>query len=696
MTISRPALLPEFASGVGASFTEPSSGVKQTGWEFEQAPPFDVMNWIHRATWKWARYFDTLLKTVFPIGLSSGGAFTLSGSNWIVEAGAIISNGQRYEWNTTTIDTVPSGYTGPAHYRLDLILFKWSYASNDAEAEVQFDYLEDAQTNPIPSGWSAYAAIIVRQSLGAYDVEDSFHMIANAAVAYGKEVVVVRDGRGHDQAGADGSGLRMIQAAIDYLADRGGGVVRLIGERFGYTEWDGLADNSASNTPIKLKSGVIIDGRSACIRAPRSDVHYSLLLPTLIDISGSTATAETAPAGLTPNHLLCNTIDFEEYGRGSAVWIKTGADAGWYLIEDLVTTHLVKLCDMHGQRVTLSNDTPTIEVCIYRAGVIGLRFSAVDSAMYHGGTSIRSGYTRDCIIADNIIEANYTTGFMLAGIDLRVGSQLGLVLTGNKISGLLQYGIIGEGSYERESCLIVNNKVACTGMGSSTTKGIVIESSGAGKGVAYGNEVFGFLISESYPAAYGMYGYPFTTEHSALGVHKTDNGVTTSGNKIVANVDAATIDVNGSKQLYVRSTPYECAGWVNSDGTEQTLTNYDPPGPTTGMKKSVVFLGTDAFPTDAGTYDNWYVRADVTPGGTEYQIRPPHYWVEFSLSPTFYESHNNFAVDVISDGGGLLHIRALRWLRWDKVKYCYSILWQDETAAIAATSFYFKVTRVGV
>lgn len=59
---TKPTKVPRWAD-VSGTIVEPSSGKKDVGWEFEDAPPFSYENWLVNLTgewWKWIneRFFD--------------------------------------------------------------------------------------------------------------------------------------------------------------------------------------------------------------------------------------------------------------------------------------------------------------------------------------------------------------------------------------------------------------------------------------------------------------------------------------------------------------------------------------------------------------------------------------------------------------------------------------------------------------
>jgi len=56
--IVKPSDLPRWATDLGATVIEPPNGKKNTGWIFEEAPPFQFMNWLQNLFGAWTQYFN--------------------------------------------------------------------------------------------------------------------------------------------------------------------------------------------------------------------------------------------------------------------------------------------------------------------------------------------------------------------------------------------------------------------------------------------------------------------------------------------------------------------------------------------------------------------------------------------------------------------------------------------------------------
>ncbi len=62
---TRPITFPEFAREDqntaalgGLNVLEPSDSIKDSGWIWDEYPPAEIFNWLHRYTYLWLKYQD--------------------------------------------------------------------------------------------------------------------------------------------------------------------------------------------------------------------------------------------------------------------------------------------------------------------------------------------------------------------------------------------------------------------------------------------------------------------------------------------------------------------------------------------------------------------------------------------------------------------------------------------------------------
>ena len=56
--MAKPAALPEWATDAGADVVEPSTGKKEIGWEAEERPPAQFLNWWQELVYDWLSYLN--------------------------------------------------------------------------------------------------------------------------------------------------------------------------------------------------------------------------------------------------------------------------------------------------------------------------------------------------------------------------------------------------------------------------------------------------------------------------------------------------------------------------------------------------------------------------------------------------------------------------------------------------------------
>lgn len=63
--IIKPPIFPEYAredqnTGAlgGANIVEPSESLKDSGWIYDEYPPAEIFNWLHRYTYLWLMYHE--------------------------------------------------------------------------------------------------------------------------------------------------------------------------------------------------------------------------------------------------------------------------------------------------------------------------------------------------------------------------------------------------------------------------------------------------------------------------------------------------------------------------------------------------------------------------------------------------------------------------------------------------------------
>jgi hypothetical protein len=73
-TYTQPTKKPDFATddlnngaGGAANVQEPSTGKKQSGWDFGEKPQREFFNWIHRITNNWIYYLDERVTTLLTL-----------------------------------------------------------------------------------------------------------------------------------------------------------------------------------------------------------------------------------------------------------------------------------------------------------------------------------------------------------------------------------------------------------------------------------------------------------------------------------------------------------------------------------------------------------------------------------------------------------------------------------------------------
>lgn len=99
---------PRWADGDPSYTDEPAESKKDTGWGFQEQPPFEWQNWLHLQTKKWIDYFETWTETYQPQTIRSSSPVHWSGSDLTFEDNIeiVLRNGASTVTNYITAGTL--------------------------------------------------------------------------------------------------------------------------------------------------------------------------------------------------------------------------------------------------------------------------------------------------------------------------------------------------------------------------------------------------------------------------------------------------------------------------------------------------------------------------------------------------------------------------------------------------------------
>lgn len=108
MAIPKPTAKPDWTSANPSVRTEPTSGKKNTGWNIDERPPREFMNWLFFNIDEWIDYFEqqTDLLQGFDAIVGTGGSATHADLNAVMADGAISAGARIFVRDSATINTV--------------------------------------------------------------------------------------------------------------------------------------------------------------------------------------------------------------------------------------------------------------------------------------------------------------------------------------------------------------------------------------------------------------------------------------------------------------------------------------------------------------------------------------------------------------------------------------------------------------
>jgi hypothetical protein len=119
MALPKPTKKPEWTDGVPAKVLEPSAGKKLLGWVFQEAPPFEWMNWLFYTLDEWVDYLESITDELalpsreYDAITGAGAGATHADLTAVLADGGIGSNAKVLctvpEVLTATIDLTKSG-----------------------------------------------------------------------------------------------------------------------------------------------------------------------------------------------------------------------------------------------------------------------------------------------------------------------------------------------------------------------------------------------------------------------------------------------------------------------------------------------------------------------------------------------------------------------------------------------------------
>ncbi|MCK9435576.1 MAG: hypothetical protein M0Q12_00040 [Synergistaceae bacterium] len=733
----RPEITPDWAYGPGALVSEPELAKRMEGWVYKEPPPSSYMNWIQKRTMEFLKYLDTRFdSSTLMAGRYSGGDIqydSVAGEFQISDGTLIAADGQIFTIGARVYDswTLNPHLVGDM-FRFDAIKYKIDYDDLEGDSPLSFAYHEDIASNPdLGTGYTLFSLVAVVQDV-AYNLY-AINQPGRADVAW-RNSIVVSSGNTKETSESPLPGIYNIQESINHLAEMGGGRVILRGDWFGDEQWDawntlGLSGSGlfAHDPPIRMKSGVVLEGDFRClIRGPNVDAD--VLLDELIRMTGAKSTC-TFPDTESIQDL---ALDFYDFGHLSVIQILSGVNAGWYLIKQITSEHVVTLCSMSRADVTITAGGGAVDYVVYIAnsGIRHIRTNSTEKAIQR---HLMVSHTFGCHIHDMAIQSDHVTDDCVSGIDLSDGYNYGLRMIENSVNGCFECGIFSDPSTDpMDKLIIVNNDIDVSSAHAASSDGIIIATTlSPSSGIQYGNSavVKGAGTTEQYPAGYGLLGLPFSAEHeSDTGYHTNDFIDTLAGAGLVRNVRALDIESGGvlagmidtaavaapilkalvtdpigldyntsefdldTNQLILKAdsiVPAKLADrvpWLlacissnsNADAVSADAIMREVALDELGVSEAPVYLGAVAFDvTTPGTYP-WNVRKNAV---GNYQIRPPCTIIAGPIiAPKYDKDDVTFSILTIS-------VFRMVHVTWNAIGKIWDIFFADKDEAAADSNF---------
>lgn len=369
--------------------------------------------------------FNEQQQDVVRPGLYTGGAVVNGGGAGLFSIAAFVAftaDGVRIESDGETdfnsgspISTNPGPET-----RRDYVVVEYEFAQTLPVPVPLMKVIEGAGTTPPTLTATQYRLATLLVPSGS-NVPDQ--IIAEAQKAELQNVIVVGDGI---TANGERNGVEEIQRAIDDLNAAGGGVVRLVGTRFG----------QRGKAMLTLKSNVVIDGGDAAKISGDGDPDQQ---DYVVYCRGHEGRTGTISGGNTLTDDTPGTIDFALRGVGSIVEFTSGPHSGEkYLVKDVISGAVVELESLHRKPVTLTNGgSNNFDLRVANAGVRGLTIDG--EGMDPAASVLHFRATEDCVI-ENVVGVNESATAVDTFIELTL-DHVGLRIRDVRIYGNYNNGI---------------------------------------------------------------------------------------------------------------------------------------------------------------------------------------------------------------------------------------------------------------
>jgi len=428
------------------------------------------------------------ISTGIPAGIHTGFE-VIDGSSageLTITAGVLYTDeGVRIEETTNMVDavTVPTNSSGVD--RIDLVVAEYTYAQTIPQPTASYSIVVGSPVAAGSAGQYALATLYVPNGTNVPTrISSTVRHSRTADPGFGwgfannvLNKIIIGDGV---TSGGQLQGHGGIIYAIDQVNQLGGGTVELVGDDFG----------AYDPTPVKLKSGVILDGVSS--RQLRN------LAGGYFGIEGTSGTGAIAD----DDRLTDGAKDFNDYGIGSMVWVTSGVNANVYYIKEIVSATEIRLVSIDYDPVTLTNDaSATYDLYISRAGIRNLYLQG--ELLTSVSDAIRLNNTVGCFIENVVID------------NLGSAETNAIVTSGNNLSLRLDNLEVVQGytnALNAASGLNENWRV----LNGQFSGNVLIATTGAGEIMYDNNLVSG---TETIPATAGWRGRSALAEHNKDGTH---------------------------------------------------------------------------------------------------------------------------------------------------------------------------------